>query len=424
MATESKVLLVSWMIFSLTVTLVTGQTLTGTEDEILIWNGPGPGSDTLTITQTVTERTPSGDCIIDRAIEHVTETGIIPFIAEEPNGTAVIICPGGAYSRVVVDKEGTDIAEWFNSFGISAFVVKYRLPVDDHINKQYVPLQDAQRAMRYVRNNAGNWEIDPDRIGIMGASAGGHMAATLATKYDAGVYTPVDSIDSISAKPNFMILIYPVVSMEAGVTHDGTRTNLLGTDPSAELIEEFSADKHVTSESPITFMARALDDGSVSVENCNLLSNALTDAGVANEFWQYVNGGHGKGICAAVGTEFANWVNECGIWLHLNALTDSAFKGTDTDIFKLSESVSIHPNPVNNPDNLIFSVPDSENLVIRLYDLSGRILEEKKQGHVPAGNYSFSFVSSGYKEGFVIAEMNTGSQRISRLIQILGPDSR
>ncbi len=295
-----------------------GQQLTGTEDEILIWNGPGPGSDTLNITQVITARNPTGDCTIDRIAENVTETGIIPFIAENPTGAAVVICPGGGYSRVVLDKEGTDIAEWLNSLGISAFVVKYRLPVDGHANRQYVPLQDAQRAMRYVRGHAEQWGIDPDEIGIMGASAGGQMATTLATKYDLEVYTPIDTLDSISAKPDFMILLYPVVSMEPGVTHAGTRSNLLGSAPTQEQIDEFSAEKHVTADSPITFMARAIDDTAVPEENCTGLRDALDAVGVSNELHQYASGGHGVGICLATGTDFINWVKDCGHWLLAN----------------------------------------------------------------------------------------------------------
>lgn len=393
----------------------------GTSDEIPIWDGPGPGSDTLTIEQSITERSLQGDCTIDRAVENITETGIIPFIAEEPNGSAVVICPGGGYSRVVIDKEGTDVAEWFNSFGISAFVVKYRLPVDDHIHNHLVPLQDAQRALRYVRGNALNWGIDPGKIGIMGFSAGGHMAATLATKYDTAVYAFTDSLDALSARPDFMILIYPVVSMVDGITHGGTRTNLLGPSPSVEQITAFSAEMHVDSRSPITFMARALDDGSVPEENCTALGNALTAAGVENVLYQYSDGGHGRGICQAVGYDFANWVNDCGRWLYDQGLTDSLFIATHAEAAPALMQFSVYPNPAPSLEKLTFILPDADHLLISLYDMSGRKLDEKRLSHVVAGEYTLEFTVRGNQPETVIFEMKTGSVRVSRLLQTGSP---
>jgi len=410
--------ILSWLLLVATPSL-TGQ-FSGTEEEILIWNGPGPGSDTLTIQQTITERALVGDCTIDRAVEHVTETGIVPFIAENPNGTAVVICPGGAYLRVVVDKEGTDIAEWFNSFGVSAFVVKYRLPVDDHIDSYNVPLQDAQRAMRYVRGHAEGWGIDPDRIGIMGASAGGHMAATLATRYDDEVYTPIDSLDSLSAKPDFMILLYPVVSMEDGITHAVTRNNLLGSEPSEEMIREFSAEQNVDSASPVTFMARALDDTSVPGSNCTALRDSLKAVGVDNVLYQYANGGHGRGICQAVGYDFANWVNDCGRWMYDLGLTDSLFIATGLEAYATGIPFSVYPNPAVSLDMMTFCLPDAAGMTIGLYDLTGRKLEEKKLGNVVAGEYSFDFKVPGPGAEYVIFEIKSGPERVSRMVRITG----
>ncbi len=300
---------------------LSAQTFSGTEDEILIWNGPGPGSEALTIEQNIINRTVAGECLDNRAVEDVVETSIVPFISENPSGAAVVICPGGGYSRVVMDKEGSDIAMWLNEIGISAFIVKYRMPVDDHVNKEYVSLQDGQRAMRYVRTHAEHWGIDPDMIGIMGFSAGGHMASMVAKAYDKEVYTPIDTVDNRSAKPNFMMLIYPVVSMENGVTHDATRYNLLGGSPTADQIIEFSGERGVNSDSPITFMARAKDDTSVPEANCTRLRDSLTAAGVSNVLFQYKNGGHGAGKCEAVGTDFYNWYYDCGKWLKANGLT-------------------------------------------------------------------------------------------------------
>ena len=180
--------------------------------EIEIWPGVGPGSDTLTITEVVQERALTGTCTRDRAITGITVPTITPLIPENPLGSAFIICPGGAYQRVVYDVEGMDVGRWLNDCGITAFVLKYRLPASEHIDKKNVPLQDAQRALRYVKNNASEWDLDTSKIGIAGASAGGHVAATLATAFDKYTYAPVDTIDSLSARPYYMFLLYPVVS--------------------------------------------------------------------------------------------------------------------------------------------------------------------------------------------------------------------
>jgi len=238
---------------------------TGTGEEILIWNGPGPGSDTLTIEQTVTERALQGACTIDRAAEHITQTGIVPFIAGEPNGSAVVICPGGGYSRVVMDKEGTDVAEWFNSFGISAFVVKYRLPVDDHVNKHLVPLQDAQRALRYVRGHAAGWGIDPGRIGIMGFSAGGHLTVMAGTQWDQKTYDPIDEADNLSCRPDFLIPIYPAYLGDS-----------VNPDRLSPLVR-------ITRETPPAFIAVTYDDKDRAIHSALLLI-ALKRVGVPAEW--------------------------------------------------------------------------------------------------------------------------------------------
>jgi acetyl esterase/lipase len=303
-------------------------------DQINIWDSTGPGSDTLTIQEKITNRSLVGTCTIDRAIEHITVPTLTPFMPENPNGTAIIICPGGAYERVVYDVEGCDIARWYNQVGITAFVLKYRLPNDKHIDSRYVPLQDAQRAMRYVKKNAATWDIDTSKIGIMGASAGGHLAASLGTDFDKQVYVPADAIDSVSARPGFMVLLYPVISMDSAITHAVSRQNLLGTVFTQELLDEFSAEKNVKQNSPVTFMARACDDNSVNKENCNRFDQALKDAGISSELHLYTNGGHGKGICKAVGTDFANWPNDCQNWLVTKELIADSFYISAIDDFQ------------------------------------------------------------------------------------------
>lgn len=295
-------------------------------NEIEIWPGVGPGSENLSIEENIVVRGLTADCSRDWAVEKVTVPTITPLIPNNPNSAAVILCPGGANKYVVYDVEGMDVGRFLNSIGVTAFVLKYRLPMDNHENNKDVPLQDAQRAMRYVRANAAQWGIDTNKIGIMGASAGGHMASTLATQYNKNVYDVRDSIDYKSAKPNFMLLLYPVVSFQDDITHTGTRGYLLGSSPSQELKDEFSAELNVTSQSPPTFFAHANDDSGVSTKNSERLYQALVDSGVtASSLNLYRNGGHGVGICKAVGKDFANWPYDFTNWMNTQGLTDSSF---------------------------------------------------------------------------------------------------
>ena len=187
-------------------------------DPIKIWGGPGPGSESLSITEGLNSRTPTYSCTLDRKVTNVTETEIVPFVPEIPNGISVIICPGGGYSDLSYDVEGTDVAEWLNTIGITAFVLKYRLPEDGHDNQQDVPLQDAQRAVRTIRYNATTWGLASNKIGIMGFSAGGHVASSLATMYDKSVYSRIDQIDDVSARPDFVVMMYALISMEDDIT--------------------------------------------------------------------------------------------------------------------------------------------------------------------------------------------------------------
>ena len=235
------------------------------------------------------------------------------FLPKEskPNQTAVIIFPGGGYSHLAVDKEGTKVAEWFNTLGITAFVVKYRLPSDLIMkNKNIGPLQDAQEAVRYVRENAAKYNIDPKKIGIMGFSAGGHLASTLATHYDDKIY---DSNAKISAKPDFSLLIYPVISMQNDITHKGSQTNLLGNNPSQELIDSYSNEKKVTAQTPPTFLIHATDDTVVLPENSIDFYLALKKNGVPAEMHIYEKGGHGFGLGVKDTSKF--WTRDCQEWL-------------------------------------------------------------------------------------------------------------
>ncbi|MDG1762215.1 MAG: alpha/beta hydrolase [Flavobacteriaceae bacterium] len=229
-------------------------------------------------------------------VHQVVKPTLRMFLAskEKTNGAAVLICPGGGYKILAIDHEGYKIAKWLNSFGISAFVLKSRLP-DDRImvNKSVGPLQDAQKAMRIIRQNAQKWNIDPQKIGVLGFSAGGHLAASLSTHYDAEVY-PNDNI--FSARPDFSILVYPVISFQNELTHGGSRTNLLGTSPSQEEIDYFSNELQINQDTPPALLIHSIDDEIVPFENSIAYLKELKKQGITTELHAFSDGGHGYGL--------------------------------------------------------------------------------------------------------------------------------
>ena len=214
----------------------------------------------------------------------------------DATGEAVLIFPGGGYGILAYDWEGTDIAKFLNSKGIAGIVVKYRLPSDvSQKDKKYVPLIDAQRAIRLVRNNAEKFNIESDKIGIIGFSAGGHLASTLGTHFNEKVYKAVDEMDNESARPDFMALGYPVISF-GEMTHQGSKRNLIGENPSIDMVDYFSNEKQVTEETPPTFLLHATDDTVVPVENSLLFYKAVKEKGVSATMHIYPKGGHGFGL--------------------------------------------------------------------------------------------------------------------------------
>ena len=226
---------------------------------------------------------------------NVQEPTIEVFLPAKQNATgeAVLIFPGGGYKILAYDWEGTDIAKYLNGKGIAGIVVKYRLPSDaSQTNKLNVPLIDAQRAIRMVRNDAEKFNIDINKIGIIGFSAGGHLASTLGTHFNNQVYDPIDDADKQSARPDFMILGYPVISM-GPMTHEGSKKNLLGKNPSQKNLDSFSNEKQVTTNTPPTFLLHATDDTAVPVENSLLFYKALKDKGISATMHIYPKGGHG-----------------------------------------------------------------------------------------------------------------------------------
>lgn len=228
--------------------------------------------------------------------------------------TAVIICPGGGYGILAASHEGSDVAQVFNSWGITAFVLKYRLPDDSiMINKETGPLQDAQRALQLVRQNAKQWDIDPTRIGIMGFSAGGHLAATASTHFNKPV---IDNPDNISLRPDFSLLIYPVISFTDSLTHIGSRNNLIGKDASPEKIKEYSNELQVNEQTPPAFLVHAIDDGGVKKGNSVQYYEALQRNKVPAEIHLYPQGGHGFGMNNKTTSD--SWMERLKSWLKAN----------------------------------------------------------------------------------------------------------
>ncbi|WP_437373476.1 alpha/beta hydrolase [Maribacter litoralis] len=214
----------------------------------------------------------------------------------DATGEAVLIFPGGGYGILAYDWEGTDIAKFLNGKGIAGIVVKYRLPSNvSQTDKKYVPLIDAQRAIRLVRSKVEEFNIQSNKIGIIGFSAGGHLASTLGTHFNEEVYQPIDGIDKESARPDFMALAYPVISFGPN-THSGSKINLIGEEESSELSDYFSNEKHVSDQTPPTFLLHATDDAAVPVENSLLFYKAVKDKGVSATMHIYPKGGHGFGL--------------------------------------------------------------------------------------------------------------------------------
>lgn len=246
-------------------------------------------------------------------ISKVSEPQLLIFLPKKQAKpvTAVIICPGGGYGILASSHEGTDVAKVFNEWGIAAFVLKYRLPDDSFmLNKEIGPLQDAQRAIQLVRENAKKWGVNPSAIGIMGFSAGGHLASTAGTHFDQPV---IENPKGTSLRPDFMVLLYPVISFTDSLTHMGSRNNLLGKTPSAEKIKLYSNELQVGPATPPAFLVHAKDDGAVKVGNSVGFYEALRKNGVPAEIHLYEKGGHGFGMNNKTSDE--RWMDWLKQWM-------------------------------------------------------------------------------------------------------------
>jgi acetyl esterase/lipase len=231
--------------------------------------------------------------------------------AEKATGTAIVVCPGGGYGGLAVDHEGKQVADWLTSNGITAFVLRYRIAPRYH---HPAPLQDVQRAIRTVRAGAAQWKIDPHRVGVLGFSAGGHLTSTAGTHFDNGKPDADDSINRMSSRPDFLVLVYPVISFTTPFTHAGSKRNLLGENPDESLVENLSNEKQVTKETPPTFLVHTTEDTGVPPENSVLFYLALRKAGVPAEMHIYEKGRHGLGL-GPNDPAFATWPSHCITWL-------------------------------------------------------------------------------------------------------------
>jgi len=235
--------------------------------------------------------------------------------AASANGTAVVVCPGGGYTRLAFDKEGTAVARWLNGLGISAFVLKYRLKEYGHP----APLRDVLRAIRLVRSRAAEWRVNPDRIGVAGFSAGGHLASSAATLFDAPEGKTGAALDAVSGRPDFAILVYPVITLKPPFAHMGSRENLIGKTPAAEMVDHMSTDLQVTPRTPPTFLVHGGTDTAVPLENSLLFYSALRRAGVPGELHVYQEGPHGFGLNPGFGP-ISDWPARCAEWLKVRGL--------------------------------------------------------------------------------------------------------
>jgi len=233
---------------------------------------------------------------------------------EKATGAAIVICPGGGYGALATDHEGLQIGQWLNSFGVAGFMVKYRHSRSGAGYGHPAPIQDAQRAIRIVRSRAQEWGVDPSRIGILGFSAGGHLASSAATHFHESFYEPKDKVDQVSCRPDFAVLVYPVISFTEPFTHTGSRKNLLGANPDPALVEKFSNEKQVTPQTPPTFLIATWEDTGVPAENSIYFYLALRQAKVPAEMHIFLKGPHGFGLGQKVEGTSA-WPGLCEKWM-------------------------------------------------------------------------------------------------------------
>lgn len=289
-------------------TVVRASNVSGNKEHdrvIPLWPGTPPGGAGVhPVPETIeNSRDPAHP---DRSLKGIARPELVVKRAPKPNGAAIMAIPGGGYQTLSWDNEGIEQAAWLNRLGITTFILRYRLPDEGWADRADVPLQDGQRAMRLIRANARRFGIDPQRVGILGFSAGGHLGGMLATRFDHRVYQPVDDADSLSARPDLAGLLYPVITMRLG-THGGTREALLGPNSSLAERDAYSVDNHVTSGTPPVFLCFAGDDPSVPAAHSLRMYQAMLEADRPVELHAFEKGGHGFGVRLPPSVPTAHW---------------------------------------------------------------------------------------------------------------------
>ena len=275
-------------------------------ETVRLWPNGAPGGENVTVVAEVNERS-TDPAWRDRFAVFTTDPILTVFRPQRPNGAALLLIPGGGYRWAVVDKEGYDCARVFAAAGITCFVLRYRLPGDNWAAGPDAPLQDAQRAMRLIRAGAAEYGINPARIAALGASAGGHLAGTLAARHWDQVYEPADAADAVPARPDLSILMYPVTTLTDPHVHAGSRRFLLGENPTPDQIRDWSLETMPRRDTPPTFIVHAMDDGAVPPENALMLTTALRAVNSPVETHLFEEGGHGFGIRLIQGRPAAVW---------------------------------------------------------------------------------------------------------------------
>lgn len=289
---------------------------------IRLWPDGAPGGERVTVTPQVTERS-TDPAFHDRFARYTTDPILSVLRPARPNGASLLLIPGGGYRWAVVDKEGLDCARVFAAAGVTCFVLRYRLPADGWAAGPDAPLQDAQRALRLVRSQAAAHGLDPARVAVLGASAGGHLAGMLTARADP-TYAPVDAADAASHRPDLSILLYPVATMGDPHVHAGSRRELLGETPSAEAVARYSLERMDWTGRPPIFLLHAMDDAAVPVENSLQLLTALKAAGVPAEAHLFQEGGHGFGVRLIEGKPAAVWPALALAWASRHGWTGAA----------------------------------------------------------------------------------------------------
>lgn len=288
-------------------------------ETIDLWPNGAPGKPVKPLTETVLERS-TDRLVTDRAVFGITVPRMAVFRPDRPNGAAVLITPGGGYRWVVVDKEGYEMGRWLAARGFTAFVLFYRLPGEGWAAGPDVALSDAQRAMRLIRHRARDFAVEPERVSAMGFSAGGHLCADLATRFDVKTYDAIDAADALSAKPHSAAPIYPVVSMTAPDAHPGSRELLVGKSAPPAREAAHSPHRNVPKDAPPFFLTHAEDDDAVPVNNTLLLRAALKEKGIRVETHLFEHGGHGFGLRKAIGKPAEVWPDLWRSWARTTGL--------------------------------------------------------------------------------------------------------